>query len=86
MNTNKFNLPMNTTTFQTKYITKAYTCPLWIFLTTIGTLIIPRHSFHNSQIGRGHLRHDGLNFKSFLCSKTWMINNSNDVFCCCCCI
>lgn len=62
------NLPMNTTTFQTKNISKAYTSPLRIFLPTITTFFIPRQGFDNGQIGWGHLRHDWLVEK-----KWWMV-------------
>ncbi len=55
-------LPMNTTAFQAKNVSKAHTRPLRILLTTVCAYIVSRHCLDNRLIGGGHLRHGELIF------------------------
>lgn len=80
------SLPMNTTAFQANDVSKAYTRPLRVFLTTITTSVISGQGFYNSQIGRWHLWHDRRWMETALKIYMDAIEQAKKMWCenCCC--
>lgn len=53
----RFDLPMYTTAFKAKYISKTNTGPLRIFHSAITADRVTRNCLDNRLVGRGHLHH-----------------------------